>query len=709
MALDFDGVGDRIDFPPIYTPLGNQFSFACRFNLSSLSGHEYFLLIESGATDFGLTVWLREDSGQRGIAVTCSGQNGSVLRYSTPQGFSTNRWYGLLVTWDGSEFASGIRIYLDDTELPYAGSQDGVAPLRAQDGDWIIAGRVADDFRNLSGRLADIGAWNSVLSSVERNSYFSGLVPRKIATNSLVFDVRLVDGNTTDSVTLQSGSIIGTPANYNQPTYIVDATALVSISNQRLTVSTSGAQLTERNLNASQSLSLFSQYLSATSAHGGGSSVKVDDYYEGGNVDVSRVIISEENSLNPIITLFARPNVNVEGATPENIYYSLACNITGVIGRTPKFKLNLTDSSPRSLYGSAGWPSQWRPWFSYDGVNWLRMSNSSVVGNFQEVSHSTPFSQDLVYFATRPPYNPSHVRSHIDGIRTSSFVSEPSSSSGNNFVYGQSAATTRDGDNLPVPALDLISYRVSDDTRQPLDGSLKRIAVLMAGQHASEDQGNWQLQAFVDYLLEGSAVSESLLRNWEFFVYPMINPSGRWGNAYRGSLQVNEKNQDPNRDWPGGETAGRLDVVTSTRTAIEHDTGNAISAFIDFHGRFRDTDSIFRFPNIINDNFISSVNSRYAVNSVVSTASGGVAETYFRTSFNVSLSVTSEGSGFVTAISDYSFLGRALAEALDEIFHFGFFEARIASTIGRLRAPTQSLYSKSKSQNRQYFVTALWL
>ncbi|WP_371357240.1 LamG-like jellyroll fold domain-containing protein, partial [Hydrocoleum sp. CS-953] len=198
-----------MDFPPIYTPLANQFSFACRFNLSRLLGHEYFLLIETGATDFGLTIWLREDAGQRGIAVTCSGVNGSVLRYSTSHGFSTNHWYGLVVTWDGSASASGIHIYLDGSELSYASSADGVAPLRAQDGDWIIAGRVTDNLRNFSGRLADLGAWNTVLSSDDRAAFFNGLVPHQIANPNLVFDARLVNSDTTDSVSLLNGSIVG--------------------------------------------------------------------------------------------------------------------------------------------------------------------------------------------------------------------------------------------------------------------------------------------------------------------------------------------------------------------------------------------------------------------------------------------------------------------------------------------------------------------
>lgn len=709
MALEFNGVDGRIDYPSIHVPVGSPFSFSCRFSLSALSGSEYFLLIESGVDDFGLTVWLRDDAGEQGLAVTCSGVNASVLKYAAPQTLSVDSWYDLVVTWDGSISSSAVHIYLNNVELTYSTSTDGISPLRAQDGNWIIGGRATDNLRSLSGRLADVGAWSAILSALDRERFGSGLPPTLILPERLVFDVRFVGGDTSDKVSLNTGQVIGSPIPHAHPTSVLAISSLQPFSKQDAIASNDGPVSTNIDLTIGSELPCFSQSVSA-SISPSVSSIAVTDDFEGGNTDVNRVEIHNSNSLTPEITLYARPNRNVEGAIPDPIYYGLACRITGLLNKSPKLKLNLTDAVPYSIYGNQGWPTNWRAWFSYDNANWERMSDSSVVGNFQEVSHNSNFTHDTVYVATRPPYNPSRVRAHIDSIKGSVFVSETQSSFGQNYVYGESSATTRDGDGLAVPALDLISYRISDDSVFPIDGSQKRKAVLISGLHASEDQGNWQLQFFVDYLLSGSAAAASLLRNWEFFVYPLVNPSGRWGNAYRGTLQIDRLTEDPNRDWPGGVSAGRLQVVTATRIAIEQDTSNSISAFIDFHGRFREADSIFRFPNPVNDGFIAFVNARHAVASVESTSAGGVAETYFRTAFNVPLAVTSEGAAVVTSVEDYAFLGEALAQGLHDSFLTGAFPARNVSSKTAFRSPVQNSDSKVKNEKfRSSFTSELLL
>ncbi len=709
MALSFDGINDRIDYPSVHTPVGGPFSFACRFSLSAASENEYFLLVESGVSDFGLTIWLRDDAGQQGLAVTCSGANASVLRYSAPQALVIDIWYDLIVTWDGNSSASNIHIYLNGTELNYVTSTDGAAPLRAQDGNWIIAGRAIDNLRNFSGRLADVGAWNVILSEAQRAMFNAGQPPARIQGASLVFDARFVGGNTIDAVTLNSGLKYGNPQTFGHPTNIVAINSLAGTFRQTVVSSNDSPLPSTVNVAAgailpSNGQSVFSTVLQVAS------SITVEDNFEGGNTDIGRVQIANTSSVSPLITLYARPNRNIEGNSPSQIYYSLACRLTGVSGKAPTFRFNLTDENPNSIYGAGGWPADWRAWFSYDQLSWQRLSNSSVVGNFQEVSGDSVFTEDTVYIATRLPYNPSRVNSHTDAIMTNSVVSEPASSLGKNFIYGQSATTTRDGDGVVVPALNLISYRISNDASGPIDGTLKRKAVLISGQHASEDQGNWQLEAFVNFLLNDSVIANELLRDWEFFVYPMVNPSGRWGNAYRGTLQEGQRGVDPNRDWPGGSASGRLQVVSATRLAIEQDTGNRITAFIDFHGRLRETDSIFRFPNSINDSFVQSVNARHPVNSVVSSAAEGIAETYYRTALGVPLSVTSEGSAVVTSVSEYALLGEAIAKALNDCFREGLFHSHSLSVSGAFQVPNQlANVGNVENQLAQISIAELWL
>ena len=404
------------------------------------------------------------------------------------------------------------------------------------------------------------------------------------------------------------------------------------------------------------------------------------DQYEGGNMDATRAVVVDSHIGTPTITLYARPGVNTEGATPTDIFYNMSWRCTGMNGKTPTFRLNIDDSSPIVVYGSAGWPSGWKLWFTYDAPHTLtttyqQAANTSVVGNFQECSHSSAFTQDEVYFFTRLPYTPSLVQAHTDSIKADSLVTETASAvafGGTEYAYGQSAATTRDDDAFAVPAINLLSYRISNDGANPLDGKRKRRCVLVSGQHASEPQGNWQLQGFVDYLLAGSATAIALVRDWEFFVYPMVNTSGRWGSAYRGTLQSGERDEDPNRDWPGGSTPGLLDVVTATKNAITTDTGDVFEAFLDTHGRLSLGNSIFHTANTINTAYVANVNAVETVLSVDITTAG-TADNYYRSTVGIPLCATPEGAGFVSGGSDLTVLGEALAQGLNTSFVNGDF------------------------------------
>ncbi|OZH55402.1 hypothetical protein AFK68_04880 [Hydrocoleum sp. CS-953] len=155
-----------------------------------------------------------------------------------------------------------------------------------------------------------------------------------------MFDARLVNSDTTDSVSLLNGSIVGAPTEYNHPTNVIGGKSTATLVSQEMTAESGSAQAVTRSVSVSQLLNLMSQHGASTNEQNPSQEIQVSDYYEGGNVDTSRVVISGENTSSPNITLYARPNVNVEGANPANIYYSLACRVTGMNGKNPTFKIN---------------------------------------------------------------------------------------------------------------------------------------------------------------------------------------------------------------------------------------------------------------------------------------------------------------------------------------------------------------------------------
>ncbi len=76
--------------------------------------------------------------------------------------------------------------------------------------------------------------------------------------------------------------------------------------------------------------------------------------------------------------------------------------------------------------------------------------------------------------------------------------------------------------------------------------------------HANETLGNFVLEGLVDFLV-GTAPEAELLRKYaDFYVYPMINPDGRFAGYNRST--VADESLDPNRYWAPSEYGGIAEV-----------------------------------------------------------------------------------------------------------------------------------------------------
>jgi hypothetical protein len=140
-----------------------------------------------------------------------------------------------------------------------------------------------------------------------------------------------------------------------------------------------------------------------------------------------------------------------------------------------------------------------------------------------------------------------------------------------------------------IPALPQYGLRITDTTAT---GEKMKIVVI-GGTHAREQSASHMLDGFLRKLVDGSPEMTRLLARAEFFVYPQVNPEGRYaynlpGNPHGierdapSNLGAGEFDEDLNRVWQ--DPAGWPQIV-AIQAVIKADTGSQADLFLDFHAR----------------------------------------------------------------------------------------------------------------------------
>lgn len=106
-----------------------------------------------------------------------------LVRTASNNSIILNAWNHIAVTWDGSTTATNVHIYINGTEVgSYQTSQNGVSLQDNTAGILYLGNRIADQARNLNGKLTEMAFFSRVLSSAEINDiYNNGLL--QIPTN----------------------------------------------------------------------------------------------------------------------------------------------------------------------------------------------------------------------------------------------------------------------------------------------------------------------------------------------------------------------------------------------------------------------------------------------------------------------------------------------------------------------------------------------
>lgn len=197
-----------------------------------------------------------------------------------------------------------------------------------------------------------------------------------------------------------------------------------------------------------------------------------------------------------------------------------------------------------------------------------------------------------------PAYTPQMVERHTALVGALPWVT-PTLSGNDQFVLGQSAgwpANPSFPNDPAVPPHNIYGYQITDPNAE----GPKTKVILASGNHATEFTGNWVLEGMVNFLAGSDPRAEFLRSTAVFYVYPDVNPDGRYQAVHRinfeaapdpnagtnlrkrGNPQLYAAGErDHNRVWT---TSGRFATVDTITAAMKKDTGGRADYFWDMHG-----------------------------------------------------------------------------------------------------------------------------
>ncbi len=294
--------------------------------------------------------------------------------------------------------------------------------------------------------------------------------------------------------------------------------------------------------------------------------------------------------------------------------------ISGVEGRTPEFRVTASGflgslRGHRFLYreNPTDPNSEWR-FFDRGDVD--RDNDLYIFAN------DRPFAADEVEVAWSVTYPVSRASGLVEELNRTRFVS-PTPSSDERLIVGKSLGGT-DEFGREIPQLPLYGFRLADD-EGPAEGAERQTIVVISGVHSSETVGNHALEGFLKFLVSDEPEAARLRSLAEFFVYPLVDPDGRYGGRFRNSHEV--PTEDMNRHWHQPETFTNLRKL---RRAILTDTGGRADILFDFHGiSNQGNDFVFTLEAFAQTPFMQALEARTGIGPRPSDGHPGMARIYF--------------------------------------------------------------------------------
>ena len=306
-------------------------------------------------------------------------------------------------------------------------------------------------------------------------------------------------------------------------------------------------------------------YIAANSA----TTVTIDGDFNGGNLD--KIISSVDESAG--VTINIKPRLQVNSYKTGARWWYFAFKVENAAGVRPQFSLDWTAHVAESTDGvpTLGPRATWRPCYSYtpnDPDSWVYASAQAFSAPYVTWQFPAAFAHDVVYVSYRPFCHQPVIDAWIAELHTGGLIQDTPSST--DYSLG-SLVATQDERGVVIPSLPIPAFKFGAGTDR---------AVLTSGVHPCEDHGTLVLIAAVNWLLGADPDAVELRSRFTFYVYPLINPQGRYGRNYRGTFEAGKLTVDPNRDWSGTPV---LTCVQIVRNAIIADAGVPVVC-LDFHG-----------------------------------------------------------------------------------------------------------------------------
>lgn len=197
-----------------------------------------------------------------------------------------------------------------------------------------------------------------------------------------------------------------------------------------------------------------------------------------------------------------------------------------------------------------------------------------------------------------PAYTPEMVELHTQIVGKLPWVM-PTASGDENMVIGHTPGWPRKPewpDDPEIPPQKIYGYQITDTlTREP-----KVKMILVSQNHSTEFTGSWVLEGMVNFLASSDSKAVFLRSKAIFYVYPDINPEGRYMATHRINLEAapdpnagtNRRKrgnpelyaageEDHNRVW---NTNGKFSTIDILKAAWEKDCDNYADYLWDMHG-----------------------------------------------------------------------------------------------------------------------------
>lgn len=417
--------------------------------------------------------------------------------------------------------------------------------------------------------------------------------------------------------------------------------------------------------------------------------LSIDEPIDSGSVDVASSTVDDGASL---ITI--QPRLSWFNSTAERaIWWWFYFTISGATGRQPTIDLldaNSTDhfnGTPDNLCRQACWAYDLNgPWYDFSSVTYPTSPDRI------RLAHNEAFTEDVVHVAHYPVYTWARAEAAVATWALSPYVSNTTSSNSSLVIFQQpSRVSGSRAGNRTCPAANLYGFEITDTS---VVASKNRI-VVVGGNHPAEPNGSWAIEAFVDLLLSSDPRADFLRQKCVFYIYPFVNPQGRYAGMYRDA--PDSIGSDHNRIW---NTTGTSECIDQIKAAIVADTGGSVHGFIDMHCHNHDygddtnrrdlaigTDSEYEHEAF--QRLIRSYDGAWKFRTRSGLTLTGASALWVESTLDVSNSLkvsffTENGSAATYGWDDYKLYGKRLVYTLADCVERGVFPVSGTDTSGRV-------------------------